>query len=81
MGGRDYPRSVGEMLSWFSTDADCLDYLAWLRWPAGFVCPSCEFDGAWQLGDGRFECEACGAHLGDRGHYLRPHPPPSTISV
>ena len=25
--------------SWFATDADCLDFLDWLRWPGGFVCP------------------------------------------
>ncbi|MCA1702909.1 MAG: transposase, partial [Actinobacteria bacterium] len=28
-------------MSWFPTDADCLDYLEWLRWPDGFVCPDC----------------------------------------
>jgi len=21
---------------------DCLDYLDWLRWPEGLVCPRCE---------------------------------------
>ena len=40
-GGRHYPRSVGEFQAWFRTDADCLDYLEWLRWPAGFACPAC----------------------------------------
>ncbi len=29
--GRYYPRSTGEFQSWFATDADCLDYLEWLR--------------------------------------------------
>jgi transposase-like protein len=47
------------MQAWFRTDADCLDYLAWLRWPNGFVCPSCAHVGGWQLGDGRFECSGC----------------------
>jgi transposase-like protein len=54
-----YPRSVGEMQAWFRTDADCLDYLEWLRWPEGFVCPDCAHVGGWRLGDGRFECAAC----------------------
>ena len=36
-----YPKSLGEFQAWFPTDADCLDYLEWLRWPCGFVCPSC----------------------------------------
>ena len=54
-----YPRSVGEMQAWFRTDADCLDYLEWLRWPDGFVCPDCAHVGGWRLGDARFECAAC----------------------
>ena len=36
-----YHKSLGEFRAWFPTDADCLDYLEWLRWPHGFVCPSC----------------------------------------
>ena len=72
MPGRHYPSSAGEFQSWFATDADCLDYLEWLRWPDGFACPACGGSG-WQLGDGRFECAGCGlADLGDSGHDLRP---------
>src|SRR5674476_183402 len=59
--GGEYPRSVGEFQSWFSTDADCLDYLEWLRWPDGFVCERCGHAGGWRLGDGRIECTGCGA--------------------
>ena len=59
--GEHYPRSVGELQAWFSTDADCLDYLEWLRWPKGFVCPNCSHEDGWRLGDGRFMCSACGA--------------------
>ena len=54
------PRSVGEFQAWFGTDADCRDYLEWLRWPTGFVCPDCCHDGGWRLGDGRFMCAFCG---------------------
>ena len=57
--GVHYPRSAGEFQAWFGTDADCLDYLEWLRWPAGFACPACGC-GGWRLGDGRFECAGCG---------------------
>jgi len=39
---------------------DCLDYLEWLRWPAGFVCPRCVHPKAWELTDGRYECPECG---------------------
>lgn len=58
--GEHYPRSVGEFQAWFSTDADCLDYLEWVRWPSGFVCPGCQRVGGWRLGDGRFWCPDCG---------------------
>ncbi len=54
-----YLRSVGEFRHGFRTDADCLDYLEWLRWPDGFMCSGCRA-GGWRLGDGRFECVACG---------------------
>ena len=58
--GTHYPRSVGELQAWFRTDADCLDYLEWLRWPAGFVCAECGHDRGWRLGDGRYRCSGCG---------------------
>jgi transposase-like protein len=58
--GRAYPGSTGEFQSWFATDADCLDYLAWLRWPHGFVCPRCAHAGGWAVADGRFKCTGCG---------------------
>ncbi len=54
-----YPKSTGEFLAWFRTDADCLDYVEWLRWPEGFVCPECEHVGGWRLADGRFWCTSC----------------------
>ncbi|MGH8790799.1 MAG: IS1595 family transposase [Cupriavidus necator] len=55
----DYPRSFGEFQTWFQSDADCLDYLEWLRWPTGFVCPACGQAGGWRLGDGRYMCTHC----------------------
>jgi len=58
--GRDYPSSLGEFLAWFRTDADCLDYLEWLRWPNGLVCRSCGHHGGWRTSDGRFRCAGCG---------------------
>jgi len=48
-------------MAWFSTDADCLDYLEWLRWPGGFVCPECGHGRGWRLGDARLMCAACGS--------------------
>jgi len=34
--------------------------LEWLRWPSGFVCPTCDHAGGWRLGDGRHMCSECG---------------------
>lgn len=59
--GRHYPRSTGEFQSWFASDADCLDYLDWLRWPEGFVCPECGHPGGWAVADGRYKCASCGS--------------------
>ena len=58
--GVHYPRSAGEFRSWFGTDADCLDYLEWLRWPQGFVCPRCGHAGGWAVADGGYRCASCG---------------------
>ena len=57
--GVDYPGSYAELLSWFPDDRACLDYLDWLRWPEGFVCPSCGTTRAWRLADGRWSCGGC----------------------
>ncbi len=58
--GVHYPGSTGEFQAWFATDDDCLDYLEWLRWPDGFVCPRCGHTGGWAIGDGRYKCAGCG---------------------
>ena len=58
--GKHYPRSVGEFQAWFRTDADCLDYLDWLRWPEGFACPGCGHSERWSLSDRRIMCASCG---------------------
>jgi len=50
---------MGEFHAWFSTDDDCLDYLEWLRWSGGFVCPDCGHGVGWRMADGRLRCAAC----------------------
>lgn len=57
--GYTNPASIGDFHAWFATDADCLDYLEWLRWSNGFICPDCGQSGGWLMGDGRFECQSC----------------------
>ena len=60
VGGVDYPRTFQELQAWFPDDRACLLYLARLRWPDGFVCPSCTSTRAWQTAKGRWMCATCG---------------------
>lgn len=55
----DYPRSLAELESRFSTEEACRDYLFQLRWPAGFRCPRCEHGKAWPVKSVLFECARC----------------------
>jgi transposase-like protein len=59
VAGVHFPRSLGEFQAWFATDADCVDYLEWLRWPDGFVCPRCGEPRGWQMADGTVRCGGC----------------------
>lgn len=61
--GRDYPGSYAELRAWFPNDAACLDYLDWLRWRDGFVCPHCGSNVSWRLKDGRRSCGGCGRRV------------------
>lgn len=47
------------MRAWFPDDDACLDYLDWLRWPAGFLCPSCGCTACWELSRGEQRCRDC----------------------
>ena len=60
VGGVDYPRTYQELLAWFPDDAACLEYLAAVRWPDGFVCPACGGRDAWRTGRGLWMCQDCG---------------------
>src|SRR5674476_1511274 len=51
--GRDYPRAYSQMRGWFDEDWKCRDYLNWLRWPDGFVCPRCGISPTRELHQGR----------------------------
>lgn len=59
----EYPASYADVRAWYPTDAACLDYLDWLRWPDGFRCPLCRGETAWKLPDGRWSCGRCGRRV------------------
>jgi len=61
--GVHYPGSLADIRAWFPDDEACLDYLDWLRWRDGFVCPHCQGVIDWQLSDARHACADCGRRV------------------
>jgi len=61
ISGVDYPGTFQEFDDWFSRETSCLDYIAKLRWPKGFHCPSCGFkpEKPSLMGRGLFLCRKC----------------------
>ena len=61
ISGLDYPGTFQEFDDWFSSEKSCLDYIAKLRWPKGFHCPSCGFkpEKPSLMGRGLFLCRKC----------------------
>lgn len=57
--GEDYPKNLWEFERRFRTEADCVEYLIKLRWPAGFRCPDCGSEKAWLVRRGRYKCRSC----------------------
>jgi transposase-like protein len=55
----DFPKTVLEMERRFDTEDACREYLTKLRWPKGFVCPSCRGEGGWPDRRHRWTCRAC----------------------
>ncbi|MGH9053219.1 MAG: IS1595 family transposase [Acidimicrobiia bacterium] len=59
VGGVDYPRNWHEFEAWFRDEGACRAYLEMLRWPDGFICPSCGGQKGWRRSRGLFQCAAC----------------------
>lgn len=57
--GRDYPANWQAFEAWFVDDDACRDYLVKLRWPDGFLCPSCGSGEAWETKRAMFMCSQC----------------------
>jgi transposase-like protein len=43
----------------FSSEEACIEYLAALRWPAGWACPRCAGVDAWSIRRARWLCDHC----------------------
>ena len=55
----DYPRTIQEFESRFSTEEGCWAYLVSLRWPDGFRCPKCGGTKAVMVRNTLFQCCQC----------------------
>jgi len=55
----EYPRSLNEFEEWFKSEQACREYLFYLRWPNGFICPNCGFDKDWLTNRDLYHCAAC----------------------
>jgi DNA-directed RNA polymerase subunit RPC12/RpoP len=62
VAGRDYPADLAQLRKWFASDDACLEYLGWLRWPDGFVCPGCGRRWGYPPG-ARYRCGGCGRRV------------------
>jgi len=56
----DYPKTLVEFESRFSTESACSSYLLKLRWPDGFRCPRCEGHKGWPVRSTLVQCGTCG---------------------
>lgn len=55
----DYPRTLAEFEARFTSEDACRHYLAALRWPEGFRCPSCASAESWRSRRGLWVCRQC----------------------
>ena len=63
MGKKDMARvkgmPLGEFLKKFSSERQCREYLALLRWQSGYICPKCGCRHGYRLSNGRYQCAQC----------------------
>lgn len=60
MDQEDYPINFEEFIVRFTTEDNCYDYIASLRWPNGFICPRCQSTKAWKTDRKLMHCANCG---------------------
>lgn len=54
-----YPKDFQEFLSQFKSEDDCWEYIFWIRWPNGYVCPNCNSGKYWLTKDKTIHCSNC----------------------
>jgi len=60
----EYPRTKEELGRLFPSEAACVDFIAQVRWPRGFECPHCGYQGpAGTNVRGQRPCRGCGRQV------------------
>lgn len=60
VAGRDYPHTYRGFVKMFPDNEACATYLRKIRWPQGFVCPSCGvISTPWETTRDRLACPSC----------------------
>lgn len=54
-----YPKTFEVFLKWFQSEDDCRQYLEWIRWPDGFICPRCGSSEHWKTDRKLIHCSSC----------------------
>ena len=57
-----YPTDYRDLVAKFNTQEYCIDFLASVRWPSGFVCSRCGETGGWRSSRHLWVCQACQYH-------------------
>ena len=55
----EYPKNYPELIKRFGDQQSCLDYLAFVRWPNGFVCAKCNDTNFWRSKRLYWICTGC----------------------
>lgn len=50
---------LGTILKRFSSEAQCQEHLASLRWRSGYICPKCGCRHGYRLSNGQYQCAQC----------------------
>mgnify|MGYP000102389226 CR=1 FL=1 len=50
---------LGTFLKWFSSEVQCQEHLALLRWQTGYICPKYGCRHGYRLSNGRYQCVQC----------------------
>jgi transposase-like protein len=58
-----YPKTIFEFEKQFSSEDACREYLCYIRWPDGFICPRCTCRKFWVTKRGQFRCSQCDSQV------------------